>query len=198
MTIEQLALILSPVVAVLVALGTIVFNIYDRRRFYALERAKLNLEREKLAQEMAKELVSGSKSFEKRAELFNVLMMHISEISAAFQRASLADDAPIDMADMERTLSDHLSEILTLVRSNQVLTTPELHSIFTQGYFDGVTQSLTRLKEADAENLDTMQRRELAKNVYVRVKSLGDDTKDQLREHLNQYILGLAKVGSGN
>jgi hypothetical protein len=162
MDVKELALLLSPLVAVLVAVATIVFNLFDRRRHYALERERLSLEREKIAKEMAKALLSGAKSFEKRTEVYNDLMLCISEVTAVFRRseAQLSAEGQARFADDE--LKAILARLLSLVRSNQVFTTRYIHEALTEGYVMPIMRVTAKWTEAQNESPGRAETGELA------------------------------------
>lgn len=194
MDVKEFALLLSPLVAVAVAVATVLFNHFDRRRHYELEREKLALERQKLAQEMTKALLAGAKSFERRTELCNQLMQGISVITHEAQtirRQLLRAEAT--HWSHERVVQQ-LDQLQAIVRLDQVHTTQFIHEAITRSYTAEVMQLSERIVKAlgDAEPGPAPE----AASLLTQIIELGDELKGALRDDLERFVRGLASVGA--
>lgn len=189
---KEIALILSPLVAVLVAAVTIWFNAYDRRRHYALEREKLTLEREKLAKDIAKALLAGSKSLEKRIDLYNQLFSHISSIAQEARRA-LDDLSKTGHTEWQTTrVSDSLDRLVTDARSAQVFTTQFIHKAITREFATMISRHAAEV--AELLSGQSANRSDAAINRLTQMLQESETLKERLRDDLETYVRGLANV----
>jgi hypothetical protein len=191
---KDIALLLSPIVAILVAVGTVFFNVYDRKRHYTLEREKLALEREKIAQDLAKALLNGSKALEKRIELYNELMARVSAITHEAQAALRSLTKGLRTSWDHNQTVYHLDELLTAIRKNQTFTTQFVHESITRNYAVRVTDLSVKIDEMTTESMITEV--DSAVNQLTQIITLNDDLKTNIRDDLEAFIRGIGRISS--
>lgn len=189
---KDIALILSPFVAVLIAAATIWFNAYDRKRHYALEREKLALEREKLAKEMAKTILAGSRSLEKRIDLYNEMFDYISAIAHYSRTALTRLTTNGDVRWHSARVSESLNALVAKARSGQIFTTKFRHKAITNDFALKVAQQSDEVEDFLSEQADGS--RDAVINRLTQIISACDVLKDTLRDDLEIYVRGLANV----
>lgn len=190
--IKDLAILLSPLVAVLVAAATIWFNARDRKRHYALEREKLTLEREKLARDMTKALLAGSRTLDKRIDLYNEMFAYISSIAHEARTAlnSLAKTGDTNWRQARTT--DSLDGLVAKARSSQVFTTDFVHKTITREYASKIARLGSELEGVLSGTSD--DRRDAAVNRLTQILQASDELKYSLHDDLEVYVRGLANV----
>ncbi|MBT9458107.1 MAG: hypothetical protein IV097_15930 [Burkholderiaceae bacterium] len=192
---KELALLLSPLVAVAVAIATVLFNHFDRRRHYALEREKLALERQKLAQEMTRALLNGAKSFEKRVELSNELMQAISGITHEAQTARRQVLRSLPANWSHEGIVQKLEQLQAIARVGQVHTTQFIHEAITRAY----TSQVMTLSEHIGQALSDTRAEtpSNAASLLTQVIELGDELKSAMRDDLELFVRGLTSDSLG-
>ena len=189
---KDIALLLSPLVALIVAAATIWFNALDRKRHYALEREKLGLVREKLAKEMAKALLAGSKSLDKRIDLYNEMFANISSI-AHEARTALDSLSTSGHANWQRArVGESLDALVVKARSAQVFTTQFVHQTITRNYASKIAQVSIEIE--DLLSGSSADRCDAAINRLTQIVVASDGLKETLRDDLETYVRGLANV----
>lgn len=194
MIVNESVVIFSSTLAVIVSVGTFIFNVYDKKRYYNLEREKLQLERAKISREIANALLSSAKSFEKRIELYNCIMRIISEISNMFNEFAREIDISPKPSWDQQTLERNLGEIQSLLQSNQSFTTRYIHENITRGYVLQIIKLSDEIAEILIPSKGSNNRREAAKNIATHVVGLGDKAKSDIRDDLEQLVRGLAHI----
>jgi hypothetical protein len=194
---KDLALILSPIVAVLIAVGTIAFNYIDRKRHYAIESEKLKIEREKLSNDIVKAMLTGAKSLERRIELNNQLMGSISSITAYAQIALASHDAR-SLVWEANLISNQLEALLLEARSNQTFTSQFIHEEITRKYVVRVTELSARILLELASRKAEETKMSSAKNLLQQVVAAGDHLKELIRDDLEVFVRGVGAIGQSD
>lgn len=194
MDVRDVVVIASPIMTVIVAAGTVGFNIFDRRRVLQLETAKLDLERQKIAQEMAKLFLSGSATLERRADLYGRIMKSVSEVSEICRELNdRIRSGEVILWDHEH-LKDVIGSILAECRSNQALTNKIIHETVARKYASAVIEASrsisAHLADPGTTNTDYLL------NLSEQILAKNDGFKDDLREDLENFIGNVGRLSS--
>ena len=193
LTAKDWLVIVSPLVALIIAVITTIFNIIDRRKKYEIEK-------EKILAELKSVLLNNVDFLQNKYRINNELMAKISKMTALVQivyDSVLQEDWRVldDFSSLFQynECNQTLNELINILRENQIYLTNEIHIWFTREYARKQKVSLVELNNM-AEKIDKTN---IGQARYLLNEIIGnnDRGKTRLRDDLSATLSGMLSTG---
>lgn len=190
---KDLLAILAPLIALVVAIATIAFNAYDRRRSHIIEREKLQLERKKLSQEIARALLANSKSFEKRSDVYNTILSHVSGVTNSFRGIEFELKTHSKPRWSHASVVAQLDQVQAILQANQIFTTRYVHETIMRPYLLEIYKYSEGIDAIVANRAGKQAETEAILNLCTQAMAASDAVKADIREDLENFVRNLSR-----